>query len=80
MNSVHNSCLEHCAYDNCTNDLSNSCGGSLCDVHHLMFASKCLVHDCNNRRVEKTLACQPHQPEWHKYSKNSKRHNQAGVH
>jgi len=44
-----------------------------------MFASKCLVRDCNNRRVEKTLACQPHQPQWHNYSKNSKRHNQAGV-
>ena len=44
-----------------------------------MLSSQCLVRDCNHWRVVKTLACQAHQPEWHKYSKNSKRHNQAGV-
>ena len=45
-----------------------------------MLASKCLVHGCNNRRLERTLACQEHQPQWCKHAKNSKRHNQAGVH
>ena len=44
-----------------------------------MLSSQCLVHDCNRRRIARTLACQVHQPEWRKYSKNSKRHNQAGV-
>jgi hypothetical protein len=44
-----------------------------------MLASKCLVHDCNNQRIERTLACQQHQPEWRKHTKNSKHHNQAGV-
>jgi len=44
-----------------------------------MLSSQCLVRDCNNRRLEKTLACPAHQPQWLKYSKNSKSHNQAGV-
>ncbi|KIJ93938.1 hypothetical protein K443DRAFT_111291 [Laccaria amethystina LaAM-08-1] len=70
---------QHCAYDNCTNDLSNSRSGSLCDIHHIMLASKCLVGGCSNRRLERTLACQEHQPQWRKHAKNSKHHNQAGV-
>ena len=45
-----------------------------------MLSSQCLVRDCNRRRIARTLACQVHQPEWRKYSRNSKRHNQAGVH
>ena len=44
-----------------------------------MLASQCLVRDCNNRRVERTLACQQHLPEWHRYAKSSKWHNQTGV-
>ncbi|EDR02918.1 uncharacterized protein LACBIDRAFT_331913 [Laccaria bicolor S238N-H82] len=35
---------QHCAYENCTNDLSNSCGGSLCDIHHIMLATQCTNH------------------------------------
>ena len=31
---------------------------------HLMLSSWCLVCDCNNQRVERTLACQEHQPQW----------------
>ncbi|KAF8954408.1 hypothetical protein BDZ97DRAFT_1908247 [Flammula alnicola] len=42
----------HCAIDNCVNDLSNSQGGSLCDVHHLQLGSRCLVHDCTNNRTQ----------------------------
>ena len=61
-------------------DLSNARGGSLCNIHHIMLASKWLVWGCGNRRLERTLACQEHQPEWRKHAKNSKRHNQAGVH
>jgi hypothetical protein len=44
-----------------------------------MLSSQCLVRDCNNQRVERTLACQEHQSQWRKYEKNSKRENQAGV-
>ncbi|KIM37164.1 hypothetical protein M413DRAFT_46121, partial [Hebeloma cylindrosporum] len=55
-----------CAYDNCTNDLSNSRGESLCDIHHVMLGAQCLVYNCNNKRVERTLACQQHQSQWHK--------------
>ena len=44
-----------------------------------MLSSQCLVRDCNHWHVVKTLACQAHQPEWRKYLKNSKCHNQAEV-
>jgi len=44
-----------------------------------MLASQCLVCDYNNQRVERTLACQEHQPQWQKYAKNSNQQNQAGV-
>ena len=44
-----------------------------------MLASQCLVRDCNNQRVERTLACQEHQPQWRKHTKSSNRQNQAGV-
>ena len=38
-----------------------------------------MVRNCNIKRVEGTLACQVHQPQWRSYAKNSSRHNQAGV-
>ena len=44
-----------------------------------MLASQCLVLNCNNQRVERTLACQIHQPQWQKHAKNNNRQNQAGV-
>lgn len=68
---------QHCAFDNCTHELSNSRGGSLCDFHHNQLAAQCLVRDCNNQRVNGTCACQQHQPEWNKYKKNHGR--QSGV-
>ena len=68
---------QHCAFDNCTHELSNSRGGSLCDFHHNQLAAQCLVHDCNNQRVNGTCACQQHQPEWNKYKKNHGRQSGA---
>jgi CxC5 like cysteine cluster associated with KDZ transposases/CxC6 like cysteine cluster associated with KDZ transposases len=69
----------YCAYDNCQNQLNNSRGGSLCDVHHLKLGSYCLVRDCNNRRVVGTSACQDHQPEWKIYKKYSTHNARSGV-
>ncbi|KAF8951729.1 hypothetical protein BDZ97DRAFT_1909735 [Flammula alnicola] len=69
----------HCAIDNCVNDLSNSRGGSLCDVHHLQLGSRCLVRDCTNNRVRDTSACQAHQEQWRKYMKYCTRQTQSGV-
>jgi hypothetical protein len=69
----------HCAYDNCSNDLSNSRGGSLCDQHHLQLGSYCLVRDCSNRRVEGTCACSDHQSEWNTYKKHTTQNVRSGV-
>ncbi|EDR13484.1 uncharacterized protein LACBIDRAFT_322454 [Laccaria bicolor S238N-H82] len=33
----------HCAIDDCVNDLSNSHGASLCDVHNEEYGSQCLI-------------------------------------
>ncbi|KDR76035.1 hypothetical protein GALMADRAFT_67778 [Galerina marginata CBS 339.88] len=60
----------HCSFDNCINDLSNSRGGSLCDIHHNLLGSRCLVRDCLNPRIAETSACKTHQPEWRKYKHN----------
>ncbi|KAF8961578.1 hypothetical protein BDZ97DRAFT_1664120 [Flammula alnicola] len=69
----------HCAIDNCVNDLSNSRGGSLCNVHHLQLGSRCLVRDCTNNRVRDTSACQAHQGQWRKYTKYRTCQTQSGV-
>ncbi|KAF8878976.1 hypothetical protein CPB84DRAFT_1817459 [Gymnopilus junonius] len=57
---------QHCAYDHCTNDLSNARGGSLCDIHHVLLGTRC-------------LACLAHQPQWEKYKKYSSSQGQSGV-
>ena len=60
-------------------DLSNSRGGSLCETHHIQYATQCLVRDCTNNRVEDTSACHTHQPEWNKYTKYRTRNVQSGI-
>ena len=61
-------------------DLSNSRGGSLCETHHIQYATQCLVRDCTNNRVEDTSACHTHQPEWNKYTKYHTCNVQSGIH
>ncbi|KAF8960400.1 hypothetical protein BDZ97DRAFT_1665830 [Flammula alnicola] len=70
---------QHCAFDNCLNDLSNARGGSLCDLHHVQLATRCLMRTCTNQRLEGTNACQTHQPEWQKFKKYNSRQVQSGV-
>ncbi|KDR80482.1 hypothetical protein GALMADRAFT_62174 [Galerina marginata CBS 339.88] len=68
-----------CAYDDCTNELSNARGGSLCDVHHVQLATRCLVRECLNQRVQGTNACETHQPQWRNFKKYNTRQVQSGV-
>lgn len=71
--------FKHCAIDNCINDLSNSRGASLCDVHNEEFGSRCLVRDCMNNRFRDTSACQAHQAEWRKFTKYQTRQTRSGI-
>ena len=32
---------QHCAYDNCTSDLANACGGSFCAFHENQWGARC---------------------------------------
>jgi hypothetical protein len=48
-------------------------------IHHIQYASQCLVRDCTNNRVQNTFACQTHQPEWKKYTKYRTCNVQSGI-
>jgi hypothetical protein len=58
---------KHCAYDNCTSDLTNYRGGSLCQIHENEFGNRCRVRDCTDTVVATTMACATHQALWKKY-------------
>ena len=58
---------KHCAYDNCTSDLTNYRGGSLCQIHENEFGNRCRVRDCTGTVVAATMACETHQALWKKY-------------
>ncbi|KAF8874498.1 hypothetical protein CPB84DRAFT_1687784, partial [Gymnopilus junonius] len=53
----------------CENELANAQGGSLCEMHQIQLAGRCLVRDCMNGRVEGTNACETHQPQWQNFKK-----------
>jgi len=70
---------QHCAYGDCTSDLANARGGSLCAFHENQLGARCRVHDCNNQKVKGTQACQQHAEEWNKHVKNHSRHSYHGA-
>ncbi|TFK32534.1 hypothetical protein BDQ12DRAFT_616883 [Crucibulum laeve] len=39
---------QHCAYDGCTADLANGCGGVFCASHESAYGESCRVHHCQN--------------------------------
>ncbi|KAF8869578.1 hypothetical protein BD779DRAFT_1614391 [Infundibulicybe gibba] len=69
----------HCAYDNCTLDLTNACGGSFCAYHENLYGAQCHVWGCRKQSVDKTKACDKHQKEWFKYTQQHSRQHLAGV-
>ena len=58
---------KHCAYDNCTSDLTNYRGGPFCQVHEHEFRNRCCVRDCTDTVFASTMACTVHQALWKKY-------------
>ena len=70
---------QHCAYDNCTSDLANARGGSLCAFHENHLGARCRMHNCDNQKVPGTQACQQHTEEWNKHVRNHSRHSFHGA-
>ncbi|KAF8880795.1 hypothetical protein BD779DRAFT_1378336, partial [Infundibulicybe gibba] len=66
----------HCAFDGCTADLENSCGGSFCAYHNIEFGARCRVRNCHSQIIIPTLVCKKHQGEWNKHNQT---HNQQTM-
>jgi hypothetical protein len=47
----------HCAYSDCTQDLTKLKGSVLCVHHELLYGNLCCIHDCNNLKVAPTQMC-----------------------
>ncbi|TFK36180.1 hypothetical protein BDQ12DRAFT_699705 [Crucibulum laeve] len=58
---------KHCAFENCTDDLANACGGVFCAFHENQYGSECCWHTCENQKLSQTQSCLQHQPQWKKY-------------
>ena len=69
----------HCAYDGCTANLGNACGGAFCSHHEIQYGSQCRVRACTNNKVAGTQACEQHKPQWKKYMESHSHHNLVGV-
>jgi hypothetical protein len=70
---------QHCAFGNCTADLTNSRGGVFCSVHDIQYGSKCRVQGCLSSKISGTQACLQHKDEWSKYEFNHKPAIYSGV-
>jgi hypothetical protein len=69
----------HCAYDDCTSDLANACGGVYCALHEDSHGRLCHAAGCTNINVEGTLTCEQHQAKWRRYVMHNKRKNLGGY-
>ncbi|KAF8239830.1 hypothetical protein L208DRAFT_1559891, partial [Tricholoma matsutake] len=70
---------KHCAYENCSDDLINYRGAIFCVIHEQAHGAKCHVHNCDNKKIRATQACQQHQPQWKKYIAQHKRQSAPGF-
>ncbi|KAF8227595.1 hypothetical protein L208DRAFT_1295974 [Tricholoma matsutake] len=69
----------HCAYEDCTSQLANSCGGAFCALHESEYGAKCRIHGCTNQKVVMTQACPQHQEQWKKHTEKHNRHTFSGI-
>ena len=69
----------HCAFDDCTADLANACGGVFCSHHKIVFGNRCRVRDCLNNKIWDTEACVIHQAMWEKHKQTHTRDHLMGV-
>ena len=49
---------KHCAYDGCTSELANACGGVFCQFHDLQYGPKYCMHGSTSTSI-KNLAHKP---------------------
>ena len=57
----------HCAYDYCTQDLQNACGGVFCGFHEILHGNRCHMRDCNNPKVPPSQTCALHHEHWYSH-------------
>ncbi|TFK60334.1 hypothetical protein BDN72DRAFT_736315, partial [Pluteus cervinus] len=55
---------KHCAFDECTDELTNNRGGVYCAYHQLYYGRRCHIVGCSQLKVAGTQACTQHQNEW----------------
>jgi hypothetical protein len=70
---------QHCAYENCSDDLINYRGAVFCAIHEQSHGAKCRVSNCDNIKIRETQACQQHQQQWKKYATQHKRQSAPGF-
>ena len=58
---------QHCAYDNCTNELLNAHGGVFCVVHETAYGALCRIRNCTNQKITGTQTCRQHQESWYSH-------------
>ena len=52
---------QHCAYENCADDLRNYRGAVFCAIPEQTHGAQCCVCNCDNAKVRGTQACEQHQ-------------------
>ena len=70
---------QHTAYNGCTSELANACGGVFCHFHDLQYGAKCWMHSFTSIKKSGTQACSEHQGEWKKDSYHRGKQSLAGV-
>jgi hypothetical protein len=69
----------HCAYNNCTGELTNARQGVFCIEHELVYGSLCRIRDCQNPKANQTQACEQHQDRWYSHIMQYGRQSLLGV-
>jgi hypothetical protein len=70
---------QHCAFEDCTDELGNARGGVFCRRHETEYGAKCRIHSCPNLKIEGMQACHQHRREWLKHRLHRTSHAMAGV-
>ena len=58
---------QHCAYENCTEELANARQGVFCLGHDVLYDDLCRIRGCNNTKVENTQTCNLHHDHWYRH-------------
>src|SRR6266550_4677191 len=71
--------IQYCAYENCSRELANACGGVYCALHENLNGRNCHVANCNNIKVIGTQACGRHQNKWQDHINKCRQRTLAGY-